>query len=94
MAVRHQNNRSQRIDSLDPYASSTRKKTAGLCYAFKEGSCVHGDNCKFLHELKPHNVDENGVEVIYLETPRLYVNNLAWNVTWQDLKGLFRRVRE
>jgi RNA recognition motif-containing protein len=31
-------------------------------------------------------------QVIYLETPRLYVNNLAWNVTWQDLKGLFRRV--
>ena len=28
----------------------------------------------------------------HLESPRLYVNNLAWNVTWQDLKGLFRRV--
>ena len=31
-------------------------------------------------------------EIIYLETPRLYVNNLSFNVTWQDLKGLFRQV--
>jgi hypothetical protein len=92
MAIRRQTNRAQRIDSLDPYDSSTRKKNAGLCYAFKEGSCVHGDSCKFSHDMKPNELDGNGDEIIYLQTPRLYVNNLAWNVTWQDLKGLFRRV--
>ena len=55
---------------------------------------MHGDNCRFLHELKQTHVDENGDEIIYLENPRLYVNNLSWDVTWQDLKGLFRRVSE
>lgn len=37
---------------------------------------------------------DKGEDVIYLSTPRLYVNNLAWNVTWQDLKGLFRQVND
>ena len=31
-------------------------------------------------------------EVITLESPRLYVNNLAWDVAWQDLKDFFRQV--
>lgn len=39
------------------------------------------------------NIDDNGDEVIYLTVPRLYVNNLSYNVTWQDLKGLFRQVQ-
>ena len=91
MAIRRQNTRSERMDSLDPYASSTRKKS-GLCYAFKEGFCAHGDNCQFRHEEKEKDLDENGDEIIYLESSRLYVNNLAWNVTWQDLKGMFRKV--
>ena len=30
--------------------------------------------------------------IIYLECPRLYVNNLSWDVAWQDLKDLFRQV--
>ena len=32
------------------------------------------------------------VEVIYLNTPRLYVSNLSWDVQWQDLKDWFKQV--
>jgi hypothetical protein len=88
MALRRQTNRSQRMESLEPYSSSTKKVNAGICYAFKGGSCVHGESCKFSHDLT--TVDPN--EVVCLESPRLYVNNLSWDVTWQDLKGLFRGV--
>jgi hypothetical protein len=74
-----------------PAPSSSANYTAGICYAFKQGGSVHGDSCKFRHDTtQPLNADGN--EVIYLATPRLYVSNLAWNVSWQDLKGLFRRV--
>lgn len=59
MAIRRQKNRSQRVQSLEPYNSSTGKKSSE--------------------------------EVIHLETPRLFVNNLSWEVSWQDLKDLFRQ---
>ena len=36
--------------------------------------------------------NKGGQDVIYLETSRLYVNNLSWDVAWQDLKDLFRQV--
>ena len=36
--------------------------------------------------------NNNHNDVIYLEQPRLYVNNLSWDVAWQDLKDLFRQV--
>ena len=44
---------------------------------------------------KPQTVvsqNRGGEEVIVLESPRLYVNNLAYRVSWQDLKDLFGQV--
>ena len=98
MAVRRPNNRTQRMQSLDPYQSTTQKRVSkgvGECFAFRAGECSRGDSCKFSHSLTDtltHSPDSDSSEVIYLQVPRLYVNNLSWNVTWQDLKGLFRRV--
>ena len=36
--------------------------------------------------------NNNDANTIVLNTPRLYVNNLPYNVAWQDVKDLFRKV--
>ena len=71
--------------------SSTSHASHNVCYAFQAGNCSKGDECKFSHDLQElENLPE---KVIELQSPRLYVNNLSYEVSWQDLKDLFRQVR-
>ena len=36
--------------------------------------------------------NSNGETVVVLDSPRLFVNNLPYDVSWQDVKDLFRQV--
>jgi RNA recognition motif-containing protein len=56
------------------------------------GGNTRGSNNGGAASSSSHSNSSVGEQQQQLDSPRLYVNNLAWSVSWQDLKDLFKQV--
>jgi len=73
---------------------STRAPKDDTCFGFRDtGTCVHGDDCRFRHgdnDSRDRKSGRDSAPKKFNVGTRVYVGNLSWQTSWQDLKDFFR----